>query len=99
MPVLRLTLPFLQTLLNMSIVRAACSSPAYFLWEVSLGLLIFPNPYELTLPYPIASWESRLKHSSCVLLPESPSFHHGVYSTEQWPFQLCSVDTPKMTTG
>lgn len=65
MPVLRLTLLFLDILLHMSIVRASCSSQGHLCWEILLGLAIFPNPYELRLPYPVASWKAHLKHASC----------------------------------
>lgn len=81
-PIYRLTLPFLDTLLNMSIVRSSCSSQSQFLWETLLGLAFFPHPYELRLTSPIASWKTHLKYSSWVLLPEGPSFRHGVHSVE-----------------
>lgn len=81
-PIYRLTLSFLDTLLNMSIVRSSCSSQSHFLWEALLGLAFFPHPYELRLTSPTASWKTHLKHSSWVLLPEGPSFHHGVHSVE-----------------
>lgn len=79
-PIFRLLLPFLDTLLNMSIVRSSCSLQSHVLWEVLLGLAIFSHPYELRLASPISFWKAHLKHSSWVLLPEGASFHLGVHN-------------------